>query len=167
MSSSKNDIASLQTRQHIRSSDRLAIREIVESSSFFNQEEIEVAVELIEERLDKGEASGYYFLFADINGKTVGYACYGPIAGTVSSFDLYWIAVHNDVRSQGIGKILLKASEQAILEMGGHRIYVETSSRAQYEPTRGFYKACQYVLEAELQDFYAPGDSKCIFVKTI
>jgi len=167
MSSPKNDIASIQIRQQIRSSDRLAIRDIVESTNFFNQEEIDVAVELIEERLDKGDASGYYFLFADLTDKTVGYACYGPIAGTVSSFDLYWIAEHNDVRSKGIGKILLKASEKVIQEMGGHRIYVETSSRAQYEPTRGFYQASQYELEALLQDFYAPGDSKCIFVKTV
>ncbi len=165
--SPKSKASSIHIRQQARSSDRLAIREIVESTHFFNQEEIDVAVELIEERLDKGEASGYYFLFADINDKTIGYVCYGPIAGTQSSFDLYWIAVHNDVRSQGIGKILLQAGEQAIAEMGGHRIYVETSSRAQYEPTRGFYRSCNYDLEAVLEDFYAPGDSKCIFVKKI
>ncbi|MBN1483009.1 N-acetyltransferase [candidate division KSB1 bacterium] len=157
----------IQIRQTIRSSDKQAIREIVISSSFFNAQEIDVAVELIEERFEKGEASGYYFLFADLPNRTVAYSCYGPIPGTASSFDLYWIAVHNDTRGQGIGKLLLQATEQAIKKMGGRRIYVETSSRAQYIPTRNFYQACHYNMEALLQDFYAPGDSKCIFVKVI
>ena len=147
--------------------DSSAIREIVSSTLFFNAEEIEVAVELVEERLKLGEASGYYFIFADIDGKTIAYSCYGPIPGTVSSFDLYWIAVHADYRGTGLGSLLLEASEAAIKEMGGQRIYVETSSRAQYEPTRGFYLSRHYQLEATLVDFYAPGDSKLIFVKVI
>ena len=154
-------------RVSVEVGDSSAIREIVSSTLFFNAEEIEVAVELVEERLKKGEASGYYFIFADVEGKTVGYSCYGPIPGTLSSFDLYWIAVHADYRGTGLGSRLLEASEAAINEMGGQRIYVETSSRAQYEPTRGFYLSHHYKLEATLVDFYAPGDSKLIFVKVI
>lgn len=154
-------------RQHVLPHDRDNIRAIVSSTTFFNTEEIEVAVELAEERLERGESSGYYFLFAEKNGDTIGYSCFGPIAGTTASFDLYWIAVHNDVRGAGIGKHLLQESEKAVAAMGGHRIYVETSSRAQYAPTRGFYESCHYTLEAVLQDFYAQGDSKCIFVKVV
>ncbi len=147
--------------------DSAAIRDVVSSTGFFNAEEIDVAVELVEERLKLGEASGYFFIFADVDGKTVGYSCYGPIPGTVSSFDLYWIAVHADYRGTGLGSRLLEASEAAIHDMGGQRIYVETSSKAQYEPTRGFYLSRHYQLEATLADFYAPGDSKLIFVKVI
>lgn len=158
---------SIQIRPNIVPSDKQAIREIITSTQFFNNQEIAVALELIQERLEKSEASGYYFLFADFENRTVAYACYGPIPGTKSSFDLYWIAVHQNVRGKGIGKILFQATEQAIQKMGGHRIYVETSSRAQYTPTRAFYESCSYDLEAVLQDFYAPGDSKCIFVKVI
>jgi GNAT superfamily N-acetyltransferase len=167
MSNTHDKNPSIQIRHSVRFSDSRAIREIVTSSRFFNEEEIDVAVELVDERLEKGETSGYYFLFAEMDEKTIGYSCYGPIAGTLSSFDLYWIAVHNDVRARGIGKILLQASEQAIQEMSGHRIYVETSSREQYAPTRAFYKSCHYEMEAILQDFYALGDSKCIFVKVV
>ena len=154
-------------RQDVRGGDASGLRDIVESTGFFNQEEIDVAVELVTERLEKGEASGYYFIFADFKDRTIGYACYGPIPGTQASFDLYWIAVHRDYRGKGIGKLLLNASEQEISRMGGRRIYIETASRKQYTPTRAFYLACQYELEATLRDFYAPGDSKCIFVKEI
>jgi hypothetical protein len=44
---------------------------------------------------------------------------------------------------------------------------VETSTRAQYEPTRTFYERCGYEIAAELPDFYAPGDGKAIFVRVL
>ena len=47
------------------------------------------------------------------------------------------------------------------------RIYVETSTRPQYEPTRGFYRSRGYRLTAELPDYYAPGDGKATFVKVL
>jgi hypothetical protein len=57
--------------------------------------------------------------------------------------------------------------EQRIPELGGTRIYVETSSRAQYEPTRAFYERRAYRKEVVLEDFYAPGDGKVIYVKSV
>ncbi|MBN2294174.1 MAG: hypothetical protein JXM70_17235, partial [Pirellulales bacterium] len=44
--------------------DRRRVREIAASTGFFSPEEIEIAVELIDERLSKGPASGYEFVFA-------------------------------------------------------------------------------------------------------
>ncbi len=50
---------------------------------------------------------------------------------------------------------------------GGSRVYVETSSRPLYEPTRAFYLARGYREEARLPDFYGPGDAKVMYVKVI
>ena len=144
-----------------------AIRRIVASTDFFNDEELGIAVELIEERLQKGVLCGYHFIFAEFHNKVVGYVCYGPIDGTAMSYDLYWIAVDNDYQSVGIGKELMFRSEQLIKKHGGSRVYVETSSRKQYLPTRNFYLSCDYFIEAQLKDFYGPNDDKCIFVKVI
>lgn len=129
--------------------------------------EIDVAVELVEERLSKGESSGYYFVFAEQGGRVVGYTCFGPIPCTIASFDLYWIAVHDSCRGQGVGKALMRKSEESIAAMGGTRVYIETSSRAQYVPTRQFYFACGYQEAAILADFYAPGDGKVIYLKVL
>ncbi|HEM48904.1 MAG TPA: GNAT family N-acetyltransferase [Caldithrix sp.] len=148
--------------------DEKNIRDIVTSTGFFNQEEIDIAVELLTENLQKGgEVSGYHFIFAEINEQTVGYACFGPIPATKFSYDLYWIAVHENSRGMGIGKKLLIESEKAIKNLGGQRIYIETSSRAQYNPTRAFYISSHYETAAILKDFYAPGDSKYIFLKIV
>jgi GNAT superfamily N-acetyltransferase len=154
-------------RAEVGPEDRARIRDIVASSGFFYPGEIEVAVELVDERLSKGKASGYHFVLADLGGRTVGYACFGPIACTQSSYDLYWIAVHRDFRTKGLGRRLIDRSERAVAAQGGCRIYVETSSRIQYEPTRAFYRHMGYVEQARLADFYGPGDDKVICVKVL
>jgi ribosomal protein S18 acetylase RimI-like enzyme len=154
-------------RENVLPDDNSAIRAIVASSGFFYDHEIEVAVELVEEQLEKGLKSGYYFLFAEQDGRVVGYCCYGPIACTKGSFDLYWIAVHNDYRGQGIGKILLKKNEELIAAQSGRCIWVETSGQEKYQPTRDFYIHNNYQVEAILKDFYGPGDDKFIFVKRL
>jgi len=154
-------------REHVLPADCQHIREISESSGFFLAAEVDVAVELAEERLQKGEASGYYFLFAERAGRVLGYTCFGPIACTLASYDLYWIAVHQDARGQGLGRQLLEQTEAAIAARGGQRIYIETSARPQYEPTRGFYLACGYTQAALLEDFYGPGDGKLVYVKAV
>jgi GNAT superfamily N-acetyltransferase len=148
-------------------SDRDEVRRIVESSGFFYPAEIGVAVELIAERLAKGPPSGYHFVFAECDGRTVGYTCYGPIAATVASYDLYWIAVEQSCRGKGLGRLLLAETERRIGASGGRRVYIETSNRPQYLPTRTFYQRCGYALDAVLKDFYAPGDDKAIFVKAL
>lgn len=142
-----------------------SVREIVTSSGFFYDYEIPVAVELVQERIEKGVASEYFFVFADFEGKTISYACFGPIACTKNSYDLYWIATHNDFRGKGIGKIILEQSEKEIAQLGGRGIYIETSSKPLYEPTQQFYLKCGYKIEAILKDFYDINDDKLVFTK--
>jgi len=158
---------SVTLRRDARTGDPAIVRDITESTGFFYAEEVGTAVELVDERLAKGEASGYSFVFADEGERTLGYACYGPIACTKASFDLYWIAVHADARGKGLGTVLLDESERLVRAAGGRRIYVETSSRSLYEPTRAFYRARGYREEARLADFYGPGDAKVIYVKEL
>jgi ribosomal protein S18 acetylase RimI-like enzyme len=143
------------------------VREIVVSSGFFSEAEIDVAVELVKERRNKGIESGYYFLFAEKDRKVVGYSCFGPIPCTEESYDVYWIAVQEELRRSGLGAKILKRVEKKIKEMGGMRIYVETSSREQYKPTRSFYSRCGYRKEATLKNFYSPGDDKVIYLRVL
>ena len=46
-------------------------------------------------------------------------------------------------------------------------MYVETAGREQYRPTRAFYEACGYEIAARLDDFYAPGDAKVIYLRVL
>jgi len=154
-------------RTIVRPADRAWVRDIVTSSNFFSSEEIDVAVELVDEYLRSGEASGYHFLFADFAERVAGYTCFGPVPCTQSSYDLYWIAVHEDFRGQGLGLHLMQRTESLIAARGGKRVYIETSSRPQYDPTRGFYLRCRYRQAALLPDFYADGDGKLIYERRL
>lgn len=154
-------------REYVTPDDCEYVRQIVESTGFFSAAEVDIAVELVQERLAKGMSSGYEFLFADKEDTVAGYTCFGPIAGTEVSYDLYWIAVHQNFRGNGLGKSLLQKTEECIAAQGGRRVYIETASRTQYEPTRKFYLRCGYRQESVLDDFYAPGDGKVIYVKKI
>jgi len=154
-------------RQHIQPSDIGAIAEIVQSSGFFSAEEIDIALELAEEKLTQPHDSSYQFLFAEDGKRVVGYTCFGLIPATSGSYDLYWIAIDEQLRGTGLGKDLMQRTEKIIYDLGGKRIYAETSSRHQYQSTHGFYESCGYRKEAVLKDFFMEGDSKIIYIKTL
>lgn len=154
-------------RNNVLPEDKENVREILTSTGFFYDFEIEVAIELVEEFLEKGTGSGYHFLFAELEGRTVGYSCFGPIPCTSHSFDLYWIGVHNDFRGKGIGKEILAESERRMHKAGGKKIFIETSSTDKYIPTRKFYLDCGYTECALLKEFYGPGDHKHIYEKAL
>ena len=154
-------------RRELRHADRAPIHTLLSSSGFFNPEELEVAMELVDDRLLEGEHSHYRFLVAERGSRVAGYACWGPIPGTEESVDLYWIAVDPAFQGSGVGRALLTAAERWIAEAGRRRVWVETAGRPQYKPTREFYLACGYRIAAELEGFYAPGDDKVMFLKVL
>jgi ribosomal protein S18 acetylase RimI-like enzyme len=161
------DINKLTFRTKVIEDDIENIRDILHSSGFFYDFEIDVALELAQEYLEYGPESDYYFLFAEIEGRTVGYTCFGPIACTKHSFDLYWIGVHEDTRGSGLGKTLMKESEKIIKDLGGKGVYIETSSRDKYIPTQKFYDSCGCDLIARITDFYDEGDDKLIYKRSL
>jgi GNAT superfamily N-acetyltransferase len=147
--------------------DITRVMEIVESTKFFYDHEVEIAVELVAERLSHGESTGYYFVFAEVDGVTAAYSCFGPITMSATCFDLYWIATHNDFRGKGIGKKLLEETCNEAKKMGCKIIIAETSGLPHYAPTRAFYDNNSFDLEATLKDFYTMGDDKLFYTKRI
>jgi len=146
--------------------DGSQIHAINVSIELFSQEEVECVDELWQEYQDQGaERSGYYFLVDRENEQVLAYTCYGPRALTDRTYDLYWIAVDPRSRHTGIGRRLLAATEVAVRKLGGRLLVVETSGLPEYAPTRSFYIATGYQLEATLKDFYKEGDDLVIFTK--
>jgi ribosomal protein S18 acetylase RimI-like enzyme len=154
-------------RTSVKHSDLIGVGEIVRSSGYFSEEEIAIALELVEEGLLDGPASEYSFIFAELNDHLIGYSCFGLIPCTTVSYDIYWIAVQEDFRYLGIGNELLRRTEAQIAASGGKRIYVDTSGRTQYSTTRNFYQAKGYEVDALLNDFYGPGDDKIVYRKVL
>lgn len=161
------EISEIQFRSEVIENDRDQIRQLVAATEKFYPDEIDIAVELVGERLTRGTASGYEFLIAEWSGRFIGFACYGRIPCTRAAFDLYWIAVHPTFQSRGVGKQLLAAVEAAVREMEGTHLYADTSGRPDYASTRQYYLANGFQQVAQLDDFYAVGDAKVIYRKSV
>ncbi len=113
------------------------------------------------------EKSGYYWMKVTDENKIVAFANYGKNAFSTHSWELYWIAVHQDSRNKKLGSALLKAIEDNVRKAGGKILWIETSGRPLYASTEGFYKRNGYELQASLKDFYGPGDPKQIYAKVL
>ncbi len=141
---------------------RKPVLTILRQTGVFRDDEIEVALELIDAYLSKTD--DYQLKTAvDATGKVLGYVCFGKSPMTKSTFDLYWIAVDPTHYREGIGRKLFEEACKEIEAQGGALITIETSSKPQYHNTHRFYQEIGCQLEATIMDFYAPHDHKLIF----
>jgi ribosomal protein S18 acetylase RimI-like enzyme len=151
--------------------DRSGVLRILENAGNFTPEEVATALELIDEWLELGEDSGYltYVLEARDEEKSemLAYVCFGPTPLTDSTYDLYWIAVDKSNHRGGVGKRLLKFTEEEIVRRGGKMLLVETSSQETYGGTIQFYERTGYELVGKIKEYYKPGDDKLIFAKRL
>jgi GNAT superfamily N-acetyltransferase len=154
--------------EDIRRTDLNRLEEILRSTGYFYEFEIRIALEIADETISKGmEKSGYYWLKVADGNKIVAFANYGKDAFSTHSWELYWIAVHQDSRHRKLGSVLLKTIEENVIKSGGKILWAETSGRPLYASTEGFYKRNGYELEASLKDYYGPGDPKQIYCKVL
>ena len=152
--------------RELRAGDRDAVVRVVHATELFSAAEKDVAVEVLDSYLEK-PGKDYFALGAFTQrGVLLGYACYGPTPCTSGTWDLYWIAVSREARGRGIGTVLMEEIERRLVEQRARLVLIETSSRAEYEPTRGFYDRRGYEVVARVPDFYAVGDDRVIFART-
>jgi ribosomal protein S18 acetylase RimI-like enzyme len=155
------------------------LREILDATEVFRDDEVAVALELFDETFAAGPArapydpgdgvANYEFIggFTRDTEQLAGYACYGATPGTDRTYDLYWIAVHPACQGTGGGTLLLEEVERRLRQREARLLIVETSSREEYAPTRRFYLSRGYEEAARLADYYAPGDARVIFAKRL
>lgn len=148
--------------------DREPVRAILENAGNFTAEEIETALELVDEWLEEGEDSGYLtYVLESTNDPfpLLGYICFGEAPLTTGSYDLYWIAVDTKHHRGGFGRKLVQFAEEEIARRGGRMLLIETSSQETYGATIKFYEGTGYDLVARIKDYYKPGDDKLIFCR--
>ena len=167
------------------SADVSRVVELTRNTGVFREEEIAIAEEVVLEavkadgadrsviaddnyrpdRLDRPDRP-YYALGAEVDGRVVGWICWGATPCTVATWDLYWMAVDPEMHGQGVGTALLEEMENRLSDKA-RLIVIDTSGRPDYAPTRAFYRARGYQTAAVVRDFYALGDDQVIFSKRL
>lgn len=140
---------------------------LTEATGFFQSDEIAIVREMLQEFVEQPDADEYlWVVYRDaVGAPPLGYACYGPASMAVGTYDLYWIAVDKTQQDKKIGSALLRYIEEDLEKRGARQLYIETSDKPQYAPTRAFYERRGYALVAHFRDYYALDDGKVIFFK--
>jgi GNAT superfamily N-acetyltransferase len=148
--------------RHLSAADRGRIEEITRAVGVFRADEVPVALEVFDGAV--ANSPDYLALGAELDGRLVGWICWGPTPCTLGTFDLYWMAVDPALHGAGIGTALIVAMERRLSGVA-RLVVVETAGRPDYRPTRAFYEARGYRAAAVIPDFYAPGDDQVVYVK--
>ena len=160
--------------RELRAADRAPIAALLRATGAFTEEEVGVALELVDVALSKRveRPDDYRFLVADApegtHGERVaGYVCWGLAPMSDGVFDVYWIAVDPAAQRHGIGARLLHAVEEDVARRGGRTILIETGGKESYAPTRRFYERAGYAEAARIPDFFRVGDDKVIYARRV
>ena len=152
----------------VRESDRMVLLSILSESNVFTQEEIDVAMELIDIVLENKSQKDYIiYCVVDHQDQPIGYICYGRAPMTQGTFDLYWIVVHPKWQNKGVGSMLLGFLEESVRREGGRMILVDTSSIPEYERTQRFYIRNGYRVVSRIVDYYYSGNDRITYCKKI
>jgi ribosomal protein S18 acetylase RimI-like enzyme len=152
----------------IKKKDRPALKTILQAQEHFKLSEIQVALEIIDLALTQPNQSDYSIRVAEgEEGEILGYICYGKAPLTDAVYDLYWIVVHPVFWNQGTGTFLLRYAEKDLRHRQARLLLIETSSLPSYASPRAFYLKHGYKEMARVTDYYAVGDHKLIFGKTL
>ena len=147
--------------------DRQHLEAALRSDGTFRDDEVAVALELIDEAI-KG-SDDYWIRVATLDDEVAvaGYICYGPTPMTASTYDLYWVVTHVAARGRGVAGSLIEAMETDLRARSATGIRVETSQLEGYDAARQLYDRRGYPEVARLADFYRPGDDLIICYKRL
>ena len=146
--------------------DRPRLEAALRSDGTFTDEEVAVALELVDSALESEQ--DYAVRVADLpDFATAGYICFGRTPMTESTYDLYWVVTHAGARGHGVAGALITAMEEELRGAGGRAVRVETSQKESHEAARRLYDRLGYPEAARFGDFYRPGDDLIVYYKRL
>jgi len=150
------------------SEDREKLQNIIIRTEVFTDEEVSVAMELIDIVLGDKNQKDYKIVCAvDDLDEPIGYICYGPIPMTRGAFDLYWIVIDPKVQGQRVGSSLLDYLIEEVRRLKGRMVFADTSSMSSYDKANGFYLKKGFQEVARIADYYWEGNDRITYCKKL
>lgn len=149
----------------LRFEDRQSLSSILHRTEQFRENEVDVALELIDCALSDEDQQDYHVYIYEENQTVCGYFCIGLRPLTDGVYDLYWIVVSPEKQNSGIGTCLIKEAENFVRSRDGRWLLIETSSKDDYSSTRKFYLKNGFEEIVRIKDFYSLGDALVTYGK--
>jgi len=106
--------------------------------------------------------------FTALSDGIAGGFCYAvPEEMTDGSWNLLAIAVDPEMHGRGLGRHLVDVVERRLQSDGQRLLLVDTSGKTEFDGARQFYLHLGFAEEARIRDFWADGDDKITFRKSL
>lgn len=101
------------------------------------------------------------------NDPVIGWSYYAPDAYSDKVWNIWWIGVLPECQGSGAGLALLDHVTNEAIRAGARVIVIETSDQAALARARAFYAKHGFEARGMIPDFYATGDAKVIFSRSL
>lgn len=154
----------------IQEHEREALLGLAVSTGLFTSEDAEGLLGGVVDALAAGELPEGHAAVAgreSHDSTAIGWSYYAPDPYAEGVWNVWWIGVSPSHHGRGVGQAMLSHIEQAASALGARVIVIETSDQAPMARARTFYLKCGYRERGRIPDFYAEGDSKVIFSRSL
>ena len=112
-----------------------------------------------------GESDAIWLTADDGEAIGVAYCAPEPVASGTWNLQMLW--TRGDRNRGGYGGALVKHLEAELHSRNARLLIVETSGLPDFAPARAFYQKYGFVQEATIRNFFAVGDDKLVFIKSL
>lgn len=147
-------------------SDRAALLTVAIESGLFDEDQADGLGAEIAGYFESPTPTHRWYVH-EAGGDVVAAAYVEPELFAEGTWNLQFLAVSSSHQGSGLGAALVAHVEGVLRSSRGRVLIVETSSVESFESTRAFYAKLGFVEEARIRDFYAPGDGKVVFWKSL
>ena len=96
----------------LQGKDIAVIGKFLEESRMFKDEEVAVAVDMMEECAGDAEQEEYISYVSVVGERVTGWICFGKTDFCEGVYDMYWICVGGEFQGEGVGKRLVSFMEE-------------------------------------------------------
>jgi ribosomal protein S18 acetylase RimI-like enzyme len=140
-----------------------ALKQIVAQNKLF---EPELLNDMLSDFLFNEASSDVWFTLLE-NNVPVAFAYCIAEKLTQGTYNILAVAVHKNLQGKGVGKKLISHIEQYLYEQKARIIIIESSGNDEYSAAKTFYYKIGYKQVATINEFWAEGEDKVIFLKKL
>ncbi|MCU0633749.1 MAG: GNAT family N-acetyltransferase [Gemmatimonadaceae bacterium] len=154
----------------VQEHERAALLDLAVSTGLFTSEDAEGLLGEVLRALAAGTLPAGHAAVAcrgTLDGPAIGWAYYAPDPYAAQVWNVWWIGVTPRHHGGGVGRALLSHVEDVAAASGARVIVIETSDQEGLARARRFYVKHGYGERGRIPDFYADGESKVIFSRSL